>query len=126
MSNSYFNYQDWAEEIDEQERVKTRNAQEEWQTYRKRRELWLSKVKAKHGDYWIGPAEVRIPWHITQVPSMDGVNYATVNQNGDDSYVVMETQVCGSQPPYTIEKYRNKFAVQNPDDQLWYWTYHQL
>ncbi len=41
----------------------------------------IKKAIAKQGKFWLGPASVRIPWHITSVPQFDEVNRINMHLN---------------------------------------------
>ena len=68
-------------------------------------------------EYWIGPADVRIPQHITSVIALDGYNDCSPSSDGEFEETEQDSD---DFTPYTIAEYRNKFAVLNADG-FWYW-----
>jgi len=78
-------------------------------------------MQEKYGNYWIGPAEVRIPWTIRSVINIDNCNICAYTIYDDHTYDISSSEVyCDPSYHFTIDQYRNEFAKQENDGN-WYW-----
>jgi hypothetical protein len=85
-------------------------------------ETMIQWMKLKYGDYWIGPANVLIPWEIQTVPDIDGCNRCGYYIKDENNYSISSSEVwCGDSLRYTEKQYRDIFAEQRADGK-WYWS----
>jgi hypothetical protein len=81
----------------------------------------IKKAIAKQGKYWIGPANIRVPWTVTSVPQLDEVNKINMHLNKNGEYYLYATQifVIGGKR-LSQNEYRKQYARLG-EDGLWYW-----
>jgi len=78
-------------------------------------------MQEKYGNYWIGPAGVRIPWTIGSVINIDKCNICVYTIYDDHTYDISSSEAyCDPSYHFTIDQYRNEFAKQENDGN-WYW-----
>ena len=70
-------------------------------------------------EYWIGPAGIRVPVDVAQVPAIDGVNYVE-RIVATDGPIIVESELDVADPMYDEDSYRETFAELR-DDGHWYW-----
>lgn len=55
----------------------------------------LELAKIRHGLYWIGPHQCRVPWRIRRVLDTDGISVAEVTIENDGCYKVTRIVASG-------------------------------
>jgi hypothetical protein len=63
----------------------------------------VAQIKKKHGDYWVYN-DIRIPFEVTQVVALDGINYVSYYIR-NDAVNTMITSFHIENPEYTAGSY---------------------
>lgn len=81
----------------------------------------LASIKQLHGNYWIGPFGIQIPFEVGYILAPDCENDVSwMLCKGE--ILVHQTENCGYHEPYSEDEYKQQFCQQGADG-LWYWRY---
>lgn len=116
FSSQFLDYQEWGRSIDDQNRIE----KERKKKYNEQHQRNFEIYRKIHGNYWIGPAKVKIPLQIKRVPSLDGVNTCSYDIFGNELHVSETLIGFMGKPKWTEEEYCKKFADLQENGE-WYW-----
>ena len=125
MNYGYMDYQEWCNEMDQEEKKKKEEEKKLMEKRKLDNENNLKEFKEKFGDFWYCEnIDTWIPLNIKKIESIDKINfyYLMGYLNTESAKQPVAESLVGAKPmpePYTIEEYHEKFCYFDEQQKKW-------